>query len=174
MCCGQDDDAALTVGDDEYHALVRCAYEGRLAIGDRVLHDTGVPVQEGGAGVRCGTVQRIEGDAVVVRYDVLTVDGRNGKGKVVHPSKEVLVEKGNALSKAPPETDIKIGDLVRVPFDAEHLPELITGERRQKWQYGIVRYVHHRLLVDVNFDGGEESRGLPAYAHEIQRLDPVD
>ena len=64
-------------------------------------------------------------------------------------------------------TDIKTGDRVRVPFDAE----LIAG---QKWQYGIVRYVHHGLLCDINFDGGEETRGLPAYAHEVQRIDPVD
>ena len=111
---------------------------------------------------------RIEDEALCVCYDMLTVDGKNGKGKVVHPSKEMLVNKGDALSKAPPETDMKIGDLVRVPFDAEYLPEIIAGQRRQKWQYGIVRYVHHRLLIDVNFDGGEVSCGLPAYAHEIQ------
>ena len=28
--------------------------------------------------------------------------------------------------------------------------------------------------LHFDFDGGEEARGLPAYAHEVQRLEPVD
>ena len=46
-----------------------------------------------GAGVRCGTVLAIEGEALRVRYDALTVDGKNGKGKVSHPSKEVVIDR---------------------------------------------------------------------------------
>ena len=37
------------------------------------------------------------------------------------------------------------------------------------WKYGVVRYVHHKLLVDINFDDEDTSRGLPAYAHEVQK-----
>ena len=59
---------------------------------------------------------------------------------------------------------MKLGDLVRVVYDCMHMPG-------QKWQYGKVRWVYHRLLVDINFDGGTEvARGLPVYAHEIRRL----
>ena len=37
--------------------------------------------------------------------------------------------------------------------DSEHrtAPD---GSPAQKWQYGIVRYVHHKLLLDVNYDDG--------------------
>ena len=150
---------ALEAGDAAYNDLVRCATEGRLKAGDRVLHNTGTAVDEGGTGVRCGAVVRVEeGGQLRVKYDTLDLD--HGKYK----STEVLVDKDDNLSLAPPETDLKARDLVRVVFDGQ----CITG---QKWQYGLVRYVHHKLLLDINLDGGEVARGLPAYAHEIQKVE---
>ena len=99
-----------------------------------------------------------ESGKVRIRYDKLHLDSG------VHAAKDVMVNIGDNLSKAPPETHIKQKDLVRVAFDAEY----ISG---QKWQYGIVRYVHHKLLLDINLDGCvEQIRGLPAYAHEVQLI----
>ena len=57
---------------------------------------------------------------------------------------------------------------MRVAQDSVHLGER-DGAPRQVWKYGVVRYVHHKLLVDINFDDEDVSRGLPAYAHEVQR-----
>ena len=70
--------------------------------------------------------------------------------------------KMDKLSKAPPETTLKAGDLVRVAQDGQY----IDGQR---WCYGVVRWVHSKLLLDINFDDGDEPRGLPAYAHEVQK-----
>jgi ribosomal protein S18 acetylase RimI-like enzyme len=99
-----------------------------------------------------------EGRRIRTKLDPLSLDA----GSLV--AKEVVIDDLTTLSKAPPETTLKPGDCVRVAQDGEY----ISG---QKWQYGIVRYVHCKLLVDINYDGGlETSRGLPAYAHEIQRV----
>ena len=81
---------------------------------------------------------------------------------------EVEVDRKANVSKAPPETALKKGDRVRVAQDSVHLGE-IDGAPRQVWKYGVVRWVHHKLLVDINFDDEDVSRGLPAYAHEVQR-----
>ena len=61
-----------------------------------------------------------------------------------------------------PPTSLKNGDKVRVAQDADH----IEG---QKWQYGIVRHCYRKLLVDVRYDNGQKSDGLPVYEHEVQR-----
>ena len=74
----------------------------------------------------------------------------------------MVIDKTDKLSKAPPETTLKAGDFVRVAQDCTY----IDG---QKWCYGVVRWVHSKLLVDINFDDGDEPRGLPAYAHEVQK-----
>ena len=33
-------------------------------------------------------------------------------------------------------------------------------------EYGVIRWVYNSQLVDVNYDGGEISRGIPAF--EVQ------
>ena len=126
--------------------------------GDRVLHDTGTPSDEGGDGIRPGTVVGVQDDdgRLKVKYDVMKLDGR------MLPAKEVVINKMDKLSKAPPETTLKAGDLVRVAQDGQY----IDGQR---WCYGVVRWVHSKLLLDINFDDGDEPRGLPAYAHEVQK-----
>ena len=146
-----DDLLLLEVGDLKVDELQRCASEGRLRTGDRVLHDTGKAIDEGGDGHRPGTVVALEGEGKVrVRLDAMRLD----KGPLV--AKELVIDKLESLSKAPPETVLMAGDSVRVAQDAEHMAGF-------KWQYGIVRYVHHNLLVDINYDGGREtSRSLPA------------
>ena len=96
------------------------------------------------------------------RYDLLKLGAPQGTLK----SKEVLIAKTDKLSKAPPETTLKKGDRVRVAQNADYLQG-----GRQKWQYGIVYYVHSKLIVHVKYEGGvEESKGLPAYEHEIQQV----
>lgn len=126
--------------------------------GDRVLHDTGTPSDEGGDGIRPGTVVGVQDDdgRLKVKYDVMKLDGR------MLPAKEVVINKMDKLSKAPPETTLKAGDLVRVAQDGQY----IDGQR---WCYGVVRWVHSKLLLDINFDDGDKPRGLPAYAHEVQK-----
>ena len=47
---------------------------------------------------------------------------------------------------------------------ADHL-----AEGALKWQYGKVYWVHSKLLLDIEYEGGEKSKGLPAYAHEVRR-----
>ena len=59
------------------------------------------------------------------------------------PAKDVLIDPADGLSKAPPETDIKTGDRVRVALDADHF------EDQQKWQYGRVYFCHSRLLLHI-------------------------
>ena len=67
-----EEDALLEAGDAEYHRLCRYAEEGRLRVDDRVLHDTGKAVVDGGDGHRPGTVIAVEADGKVrVRYDAL-------------------------------------------------------------------------------------------------------
>ena len=78
------------------------------------------------------------------------------------PPKEVVIAIGDGLSKAPPETELKAHDQVRVVQSADSF-------EGYKWQYSVVRHVHSKLLIDINFDSGEYSRGLPCYAHEVQR-----
>lgn len=152
-----DEEVMLEEGDAAYHELFRCAEEGRLRKGDRVLHDTGKPTDEGGDGIRPGTVVGVQDDSrLKVKYDVVKLDRRT------LPAKEVVIDKTDKLSKAPPETTLKAGDFVRVAQDGKH----IDG---QKWCYGVVRWVHSKLLLDINFDDGDEPRGLPAYAHEVQK-----
>ena len=34
---------------------------------------------------------------------------------------------------------------------------------KQIWQYGVVRHVYEKLLVDINYDGGETSRCIPSF-----------
>ena len=74
-------------------------------------------------------------------------------------------------SQAPPESDLKAGEWVRVVQKCKHTDGEYAHGLEYKWQYGVVRYVHSKVLVDVNFDGGEEARGLPIYAHEVQRCE---
>lgn len=100
-----------------------------------------------------------DGEQVRVKYDPLHL---HGKPKM--ESKQVDVKKSDGLSKAPPETDIKAGEIVRVVQEADHL-----GEGVLKWQYGKVYWVHSKLLLDIEYEGGEKSKGLPAYAHEVRR-----
>ena len=78
------------------------------------------------------------------------------------PPKEVVIAVDDGLSKAPPETELRAHDQVRVVQSADSF-------EGYKWQYGVVRHVHGKLLIDINFDSGEYSRGLPCYAHEVQR-----
>ena len=73
----------------------------------------------------------------------------------------MVVDKANGVSKAPPPTALKSGNRVRVAQDANH----IAG---QNWQYGIVRHVYNKLLLDINYDSLEQSKGIPAYEHEVQ------
>lgn len=147
---------ALEEGDAAYHELFKYAEDGRLRKGDRVLHDTGKPAS-GGGGIRPGTVVGVQADSQLkVKYDQLKLDGRT------LAAKDVVIDKTDKLSKAPPETTLKAGDFVRVAQDCTY----IDG---QKWCYGVVRWVHSKLLVDINFDDGDEPRGLPAYAHEVQK-----
>ena len=79
------------------------------------------------------------------------------------PAKDVLIDPADGLSKAPPETDIKKGDRVRVALDADHF------EDQQKWQYGRVYFCHSRLLLDIEFESGDKTYSLPAFAHEVQK-----
>ena len=156
-----EEELALEEGDEVCNELRRCAEEGRLAIGDRVLHDSGTPWDEGGDGIRPGTVQGIQPDGSIrVKFDAMHLDRCRLK------SEEKIIDKLDNLSKAPPETSLKAGDWVRVAQDCKH----ING---MKWQYGRVRWVYHKLLLDVNYDGGHEfSRGIPAFAHEVQPAQP--
>ena len=47
----------------------------------------------------------------------------------------------------------------------------VSGRRSVTTGAQLMRCVHSKVLVDVNFDGGEEARGLPIYAHEVQRCE---
>lgn len=171
--CSRVWQALLEAGDAVYHDLYRCAEEGRLRVNDRVLHYTGTPVgEEGGDGYRPGTVVSLEPDGKLrIRYDAMHLGAPElnpeTRKKVVPtrklPAREVLVGQADDLSQAPPETQIKKGDRVRVVQDANHI------EGKQKWQYGRVYYCHNNLLLDIEYESGEWSYGLPAYAHEVQK-----
>ena len=190
-------------------------------MGDRVLYDTGVAVDEGGEGYRLGKVLKVlDQGHLKIKLETLKLD------KGTRPAKEIIVDKmdklsqvecallcapllssalllrsallGSALtypprlasplllahllsppllspplisSQAPHESDLKAGEWVRVVQKCKHTDGEYAHGLEYKWQYGVVRYVHSKVLVDVNFDGGEEARGLPIYAHEVQRCE---
>ena len=153
---------ALEEGDAAYHELFRYAEEGRLRKGDRVLHDTGTPSDEGGDGIRPGTVVGVQDDdgRLKLKYDVMKLDGRT------LPAKEVVIDKTDKLSKAPPETTLKAGDFVRVAQDGKH----IDG---QKWCYGVVRWVHSKLLLDINFATATSHAGCPHTRTRCRKRDKL-
>ena len=85
---------ATPAGEKE---MLRWASHGVTRV-RHVLHDTGKPVA-GGSGIRPGTVVGVQGDSQLkVKYDQLKLDGRT------LAAKDVVIDKTDKLSKAPPET----------------------------------------------------------------------
>ena len=76
---------------------------------------------------------------------------------------QVVLARTDKLYKAPPLTEFAAGDVVRVAHDAS----LIGG---QAWQYGVVQWVHSRMLLNINYDGlNEWSERIPDF--DVQRAD---
>ena len=112
-----------------------------LAVGDRVLHDRG----DDNGGFCAGSVSSIsESGQLSVRLD--------------SERQPLLLERSQALFKAPEPTALKKGDVIRIAFDDNAL------EGTMRWEYGKVVKVHTgKELLDIDLDNGQQLRAAPLY-----------
>ena len=70
----------------------------------------------------------------------------------------LLLERSQALFKAPEPTALKKGDVIRIAFDDNAL------EGTMRWEYGKVVKVHAgKELLDIDLDNGQQLRAAPLY-----------
>ena len=125
------------------------------------------------AAIEAATCMLAAGDRILFEHDAEggwdggRVVGLDQEGRVTikldHERSERCVERP-AVLKAPPPTDMRVGQSVRVAFDHE---DLQAGSMR--WQFGVISKVHAGgELVDLAYENGELSAVVPTY--DVERV----